>query len=152
MAGFKFRLEMVLQQRRLVEDERQRDLAKLLRQRMILHDQLRAMQQNIRVSKAALSDGLVGVVDMDRVATFARYSGQVAARAQGLVMRLAELEKQVKAAQERLLEAVRARRALELLRERQWLAWQQQEERREVARADEMTVQRYARVLAETGV
>ena len=152
MAGFRFRLETVLRQRRMVEDERQRELAKLLRQRMILHDQLRAMQQSIRGSKAALSDGLVGVVDMDRVANFARYSGQVAARPQGLVIRLAELEKQVKGAQERLLEAVRARRALELLRERQWQAWQQQEERREVARTDEMTVQRYARVLAETDV
>lgn len=152
MAGFKFRLEAVLRQRQMVEDERQRALAKLLRQRMILHDQLRAMQQSIRAAKSALSDGLVGTVDMDRVAGFARYSGQLSVRAQALVMRLAELEKQVKHAQDRLLQATQARRALELLRDRQWQAWRQQQERRELAAADESTVQRYTRVLAEMGM
>ena len=60
MSKFKFQFESVWVQRRAEEEKCQRHLAKVLRQRMILRDQLRQMQQTITQSKQDLTDGLTG--------------------------------------------------------------------------------------------
>ena len=121
MPAFRFRFEIVLRHRTLIEDECQRDMAKVLRHRMILQDQLRLMQETIVDSKRQLGDGLIGRVDLDRVAQFARYSSQVAQRARDIVQKLVTAEKQIEIARQKLLKATRDRKALELLRDRQLL-------------------------------
>lgn len=135
----------MLEHRRVVEDERQRELAKHLRQKMILMDQLRQMQDAIRASKHDLAGSLVGRVDLTRVADFARYSGQTTIRAQQLVQKLAQLEQQISAARERLLAAARDRKAMELLRDRRQRQWQVEQMRREAAEMDDLAVQRHLR-------
>ncbi|MEX2213101.1 MAG: flagellar export protein FliJ [Phycisphaeraceae bacterium] len=144
MAKFVFNLEPVLQQRRLAEDQCQRDLAKVTRERMILLDQLRQMQTTIVTSKRDLRDGLIGQVDMDRVGNFARFSGQTTARAHQLVTRIAALEKQVESSRARLIDAAKARKAIERLRELQFQKWKQQQDRRESAMLDEIGVGAFA--------
>ena len=144
MPRFRFRLQTVLDQRQRVEDERQRDLAKLLRRRMILQNQLRQMQQTITESKRQLGSSLVGQVDMDGVARFARYSGQTTQRAQMIVVELGRLEKLIHNARQALLDASRKKKALELLRDRRYAQWKKQQDRREHARLDELNMQRYA--------
>ena len=111
---------------------------------MILLDQLRLMQTTITSSKRDLRDGLIGKVDMTRVGQFARFSGQSTVRAQQLVQRLAALEKRVQAAQQRLIEAAKARKAIERLRELHHQRWQQAQDRREAAMLDEMGVGAFA--------
>lgn len=151
MAGFRFRFETLLRHRRGVEDERQRELAQLMRSRMILHRELNRMQQTIRDSKRQLGDTLVGRVNVDRVGQFARYSGQVEVRGRQIILRLAQLEKQVVDARARLLDAVRQRKALELLRDKDHQEWRREQDRRETAEADDLTTQRYARaIIAES--
>lgn len=145
MAKFTFQLESVLRHRRMVEEQRQRELAMVLKERAELREQLRQMQQTISRSKRQLCDGLIGAVDVDRVAGFARYSAQVTQRARGYVLKLASVEKRIEEARGRLLEAKRARRALELLRERRYAQWKLEQERREAAALDELAVQRHAR-------
>jgi len=145
MGQFKFKLQPVLFQRNLKEQQCQRDLAKALRQRMILHHQLKEMQDTITGSKRQLGDGLVGKVDLDQVSNFARYSGQATQRAHALVTKLAVVEKQVDTARAALVEAARSRQALELLRQRRYEQWAQKQDRAEMARLDELAVQQYAR-------
>ncbi len=144
MAEFLFKLESVLQQRRTVEDQRQRDLAKVLRQRMILLDQLRAMQTTITQSKGDLKQGLVGKVDMGSVAQFARFSGQATARAHQIVAKLAVIERQAESARVQLVEAMRDRKAIERLREKQLRKWKTEQDRREAAMLDEIGVGQFA--------
>jgi flagellar export protein FliJ len=115
---------------------------------MILHDQLRHMQQTIGQSKRDLTAGLVGQVDMDKVAQFARYSGQTTQRAQQIVVRLASLEKQIDASRARLMEAVRARKALEMLRARYRSLWLRDQERHEAAFLDDVALQGHIRAQA----
>ena len=146
MANFRFKLEPVLRHRCLIEDECQRELAKALRHQLILRGQLRQMQQTIVESKRRLGDGLIGRVNLDQIAQFARYSGQVTQRAHGIVARLAAAEKQIQTARERLLHAARDRKALELLRDRQHRRWQEMQGRREAASMDELAVQGFARL------
>lgn len=145
MPRFIFTLEPVLDHRKRIEDQSQRELARHLRQQMILMDQLRQMQQTIRASKHDLADGLIGRVDMTRVSDFARYAGQTSIRAQQIVQRLAGLQQQIDAARQKLMEATRQRKALELLRDRRLAAWRQQEERRQTAELDDLTLQRHLR-------
>ena len=149
MARFIFKLESVLKHRRLTEDQCQRELAKHMRHRMILEQQVRGMQETLVQSKHDLGDTLVGRVDLARVAQFTRYSAQVTARAQGIVLKLAAMEKAIHQARTQLAEAIKARRALELLRERQRQQWQLAQDRREAAENDEIAVQRYARKALE---
>lgn len=151
MAAFKFKLESVLKQRAALEDAAQRDLAKVMRQRMIFHNQLRSMNQTLTASRGELTDGLQGRVDMDSVARFARYSGQVNIRAQTLVRSLAGVEKQVESARKKLIEATRQRQAIEKLRDKHHKEWKLLRDRREAAELDEIGVGQFAhRMMAES--
>ena len=145
MAVFRFKLEPLLRHRRSIEERFQREMAQLLRERMILQTHLRRMQQTISDSRRDLSDGLVGAVDLDRVGQFARYSGEVRQQAQSMVVRLAALEKAVAQARQKLARATRARKALELLRDRRHEQFKRRLQRIEDAQLDEIAVQRYAR-------
>lgn len=150
MAHFVFKLESLLNHRRHLEDDCQRELAKHLRQRMILQNELRLIQQNIVESKHALGRGLAGRVDMDQVSQFARFSGQVQSRAMAMVRRLAGVEKSIETSRQRLLEATRARKALELLRQRQLEEFKRRHLRREMFEQDEIAARNYVRdVLTE---
>ena len=148
MARFQFRFDPVLRQRQAAEDHCQRELALLLRQRMILQSQLRSMQQAISQSKRNLADGLVASVDLNRVSQFARYSGQETRRAQQIVVRMSGLEKQIEQARELLLDATRARRTMELLRERRYEKWRAEQQRRETIEMDEVALQQYVRTVS----
>lgn len=145
MPAFVFHLEPVLRQRQRAEDQLQRELAQFLRQQLIFQNQLRAMQQDISDDKRRMAASLVGVVDVSRIRQHAAHSGQVTMRAHQIVLRLAALESQVEQSRERLNRAVRARKAIELLRDRQHRRWKQEQDRREAAQLDELAVQRFAR-------
>lgn len=145
MAKFVFKLEPVLKQRQMIEDQKQRELAKLIRHRMIFHNQLRSIQGELSDSKRQLSDGLVGNVDMTRVSQFARFSGQSQVRAHTIVRQLAGLETRITDAQKQLVEAMRQRKALDLLRDKQYQAWKRTQLRREASRLDDLATQSYTR-------
>lgn len=145
MAKFQFRFQTLLAHHRRVEDQRQRELARHLRTRMILHDQIREMQDTIRDSKQSMADGLVGKVDLTRIGQFARYSGHAAQRARQIVVRLAEIEKQIEEARQLLLDAARQRKSLELLHDKHEAQWRYEQNRRETNELDELATTRYAR-------
>lgn len=148
MAGFHFSLEPVLRQRQLAEDRCQRELAKVLRQRMILQTQIDQVQQTIRSAKRDLAGDLIGFVDLDRVSRFAHYSGQMAQRVEQIHVRLAAGKKQVDQARKNLLHATGARQALDLLRERHWQRWRRDQERREAAELDDLATGQFIRASA----
>lgn len=151
MAKFVFRFEALLKHRQHIEDQRQRELAQQMRGRMILQDQLRTMQDTIRSNKRELGSALVGRVDVESIAQFARFTGHTTIRAQQIVRRLAEFEKHIEAARQNLLAATRQRKALELLRDRQLEEWRREQTRREALELDEIANQRYARSLMVEG-
>ena len=149
MAGFVFRLEPVLRQRKHVEEQRQRELAELLRRQLILQTQLRTLQQTVQSDKRQMSDALVGAVDVPRIRQHATHASQVSLRIQQLAAQLFALARQVERARGNLLEATKACKALETLRQRQHERWRSDQERRQTAELDEVAVQRFARGLHE---
>ena len=145
MANFQFKLEPLLRHRLATEEQYQRELAGQLQQRTNLHDELRQMQQTISTSKSDLRDGLLGRVDLEHIAAFTWYSRHVTQRAHHMVVQLASIEKQIATAREKLMESIRARRVLELLREKQFVQWQLEQQRREDAELDDLALQRFIR-------
>ncbi|MEX2672950.1 MAG: flagellar export protein FliJ [Phycisphaeraceae bacterium] len=145
MAAFQFKFESVLNHRRTIEDQAQRELARHMRTRMILQGQLEQMQSTIRQSKNDLADALVGKVDLDRVSGFAQFNGHTAVRARQLVEHMTKAEKQITEARQRLLDATRQRQAMELLRDRHQRTWKQEHKRRETITMDELATQQYLR-------
>ena len=145
MPSFTFRFETVLQHRRDIEDQRQRELATKMRGRMIMTDQLRTMQGDITASKHRLGESLVGRVDLSKVGEFTRFNAAATVRGRALVKRLAEVENELVVARQRLTEAMQQRKALELLRERDLAEWKRNEARRETAELDELAMQAYTR-------
>ncbi|MEM9915874.1 MAG: flagellar export protein FliJ [Planctomycetota bacterium] len=147
MAQFEFRYESLLQHRRNLEDQAQRQMAERVRTQMILTEQLRNMQTQITESKRDLGDALIGKIDLSRVGEFTRYNADSTVRGRELVKRLAELETQVEAARQQLLSATQQRKALDLLRERDLLEWKREQDRKETAELDELASQAYTRRL-----
>ncbi|MBL4700433.1 MAG: flagellar export protein FliJ [Phycisphaeraceae bacterium] len=145
MSKFVFKLETVLKQRQTVEDQLQRELAKLMRHRMIFHNQIRAIQTELSDSKGQLTAGLIGKVDLVSTSQFARFSAQSQLRAQTIVRQLARLENHIVQAQKQLVEAMRQRKALDLLRDKQYQQWKRAQLRREASRLDDLATQSYAR-------
>ncbi len=149
MPRFQFRLQSVLNHRQIVEDQAQRALAQILRQRMILMSQIQQMQSTIAQSKRDLSGSLVGKVDLPQVADFTRYASHVSQRAREIVQRLAAIEKEIEAARGKLIKATTDRKAMELLRDRQKREWEIDQARRETAQLDEIATQGFMRQMAE---
>ncbi|MEL7086990.1 MAG: flagellar export protein FliJ [Planctomycetota bacterium] len=147
MPQFTFRYETLLQHRRNLEDRCQRQLADRVRTQMIMTDQLRSMQQTIVDSKRDMGGVLVGKIDLSRVGEFTRYNAQSTIRGRQLVQRLAQLEPQINEARGELLKATQQRKALELLRERDFAAWKKERGRKETAELDELTARAYTREL-----
>jgi len=145
MAKFVFKLATVLKQRQTVEDQLQRELAKLMRHRMIFHNQIRSIQTELSDSKGQLTAGLIGKVDLVSISQFARFSGQSQLRAQTIVRQLARLENHIVQAQKQLAQAMRQRKALDLLRDKQYQQWKRTQLRREASRLDDLATQSYTR-------
>ena len=145
MRRFNFPLETLLQSNQAAEDAAQRDLAKVLRHRMILESQIRRQQTTISTSKHQLASGLRGRIDLDMVRQFAHYSGQATQRAHQMVISLASVQEQIQKAQARLAVARRRRRAIELVRQRRFEAFKRKEHRREVCELDEVAREAYRR-------
>lgn len=151
MSKFVFRYQSVLKQREDVERRERKALAKLMHERNGMVDRLREMQSSISQSKRDAAGGLVGRIDLDAIAGIARYSARCAAEGHGMVRKLAALETHVELAKMSLLDATKQRKALELLRDRQYEAWKLEQRRMEAKQLDEQTTQAYARrVLAES--
>ena len=140
MRKFVFKLEPVLEMRRRAEEERQRAVALLERERLGIEDRLRAVQRSIEGARAEqrgmLSAG--GAVAVHGVRLQAGAAMAAVGRAHQLALELAGVMKRLDAARAELLRAAAARKAVELLRERQQEQWRLEMGRREIADLDDI--------------
>lgn len=150
MARFRFRLQPVLDQRGAIEKERQRAVAELERERLALEREIADRQRSVAahhdLTRAMLGAGGVAVLDARREASAAARDAALARRA---ALKLAGVHQRLVPARAALLQAARARKAVELLRERRYEQWRVDEARREAAQGDELAVMRAGRTDAE---
>ncbi len=140
MARFVFTLQPVLKARRRAEEELQRVVAQIERERMRLEDVLRGHQRSLVSDKDLLRAGLTGVIDVRDLRLQANCARQIMRRAQQIVLELAGVYKRLEAARVRLIEATRDRRVIELVRERRYEQWKTALDKAETADLDELAV------------
>jgi flagellar export protein FliJ len=136
---------VLLDRRRELERQRQRELAAVQGEQQALKHQLQNMQQTVDRAKHEARQKLVGRVDLREVGEVTRYSQHVMVRGQDIVQQLAGQERAVQEARQRLMEARRQRKALERLYERQYAQWLHEARRAERRQQDELATQRYIR-------
>ncbi len=107
---------------------------------MDLEDMLRGYQGTIRAAQDDLRDSMgrgAGRVDAPSLRLDASAAMGTQIRAHQAVLRLAGVHRRLEGARATLIEATRARRAIEVLRERRLEEWRAEEKRREGVMLDE---------------
>ncbi len=140
MPQFVFTLQPLLDMRLRQEQQVQRALAQVNVQRVQIEQKLRRQQQIITADKDGLRGRLVGVLDTDELRGHASATVQGIRAAQQSAVELAGVHKRLQAIRAALIEATRARRAIELLRNRRLQQWKNAQNRAETAAMDELAV------------
>jgi flagellar FliJ protein len=153
MARFVFRLEAVLDTRRLAEQQRQRELAEVSAQMVALQNELRALNETADLATSDIRQNrLIGQLDMAFIAAHRRYMGAVQRKALELVQRMALVQRQLDQARAALGEAAKQRKIIERLREKQLARWRAEISRKELEQLDEVSMQLHRmKQLSEAG-
>jgi flagellar FliJ protein len=147
MARFHFRLQPVLEMRQREEDEKKLALSMLEQERVAIENRIRGYQRNIEHEQNSLAQLLNSSEPIDfrgaRLQANAALSNRFSA--QKLVIELAGLFEQIERARQELATAAAARKAVELLKDRQREAFESEQRRRETSELDDISVMRHAR-------
>lgn len=157
--AFVFDLQPVLDQRERVEQEHQRRVALIERERIALEDRLRGLQQRIIGARDDLRCRLAvpqhppdrpagappPAIAIDAARRSASLAMTLVAQAERTVLELAGVHRRLEAARRELAAASAARKAVDLLRTRRWESWKRDLARAEAAEIDELAVMRHAR-------
>jgi flagellar protein FliJ len=139
---FEFRLEALLEHRRAIEKEHQRKVAGIQQQIHALTRQIRDAQLRIALENKKLSgEQLVGKLDMAYIANEKRFVGNLHMHIALTMQKLAGVEQTLAAARVELLEAAKARKVMEKLKEKQFARWRLEQDRKESAAMDEIGTQ-----------
>ena len=138
---FTFKLEAVLEQRKHVERQRQREVAAAQQRVLSAQAEVDALAA---VKRASAKDLRSGSLTPATLAAHQRFAA--ATRQKGATLRhsLADAKRDLAAAQHALIEAAKQRKVMEKLREREQSRWLEQERRREQVEADEIAAARRA--------
>lgn len=139
MPRFKFKLQPVLDHRELIEQQRQKVVAELEAQRVGLERTITDLQRQL-VSEQGAARERARVGDVAAVRQQGAAALRIRAEAQRAALQLAGVFTRLQAARQELLAATTARKAVEMLRDRQRDAWRQNEDRKEQAMLDEIAV------------
>jgi flagellar protein FliJ len=154
VAKFVFPLEAVLKQRKAAEERKQRAVAVLEAERLMIEDEIRACQRAIEQERDDLrrilhEEQREGGVDLRGARMQASAALRMVAKTHDGVTRLAGVASRIDAARLELIDAMRRRRAIEIMRERLFEEWRQAGNRAESLATDELAVMRAARVRDE---
>jgi flagellar export protein FliJ len=142
MAKFTFQLEGVLRQRKNAEQQRQRELAAIAAIVAAHEAELRKVDGEVRASEQDLRDNrLTGKLDLPFLASHRRFSFAMQRKAVNIAQQIATVRKQLDEARRNLVDAAKARKAIEKLRENQFNNWRADMARRETAQLDEIAMQ-----------
>ena len=139
MARFVFQLDGVLRQRKLAEEQEQRELAVVEAEMTALEAQLRALDQSVQSTTADIrTNHLTGRLDLNFLAAHRRYIAATQRKALDLAERMAAVKVRLDASRKALAEAAKERKIIEKLREKREAEWKAAQARKEMAALDEI--------------
>lgn len=141
MKKFKFRLQKVFEHRVRVKEE----LGRILRLRMNEHAEAVQKLQNLREAQQGLGFTTEGPCDVGTLTLLSAYGFRLKAEIEKQIEVIAEAEQRVAAARADYVKASTDARALELLREKRLVEYNEAILKHECDQIDEMTTQRAGR-------
>ncbi|MBX3357221.1 MAG: flagellar export protein FliJ [Phycisphaeraceae bacterium] len=143
MSRFVFELESVLALRQRQEKDRQRAVAAIQRERVVIEEKISGYQRQIALAKQAMRAQLssaspAGGVAVSSVRMEAVAVSHMMVLAQRAVLDLAAVHARLEAARTELVRAATARKAVETLRSRRFERWRLEQSRKETAAMDEI--------------
>lgn len=149
-AKFKFSLEPLLDVRKEAEKEKQRKVGKIQQEENELLGKIRSMEQTIRDQTRFLAtQKLTGTLDLTYITQGKVYVGNLNFRIIQTMQQLAGVRQRLNLAKAELLEAAKARKVIEKLKEKQYHRWQEEQARKEAAFMDEIGTQLALRRMRE---
>jgi len=142
MKAFTFRLQTVLEQRRLVEEQRREDLARLSTEANGVKEEIRTLDEEMRRTRRERQQQVVNG-DLKRARLAEDYLHALTHRRREREQRLASLVDQVTDARSALLAARRDHKAVESLHDRDRAIYQTELRRQEQKDLDEIASRRH---------
>ncbi|WP_347245854.1 flagellar export protein FliJ [Thermogutta sp.] len=139
MAQFQFRLDTLLKIRERERDNRQLELLQALSAEEILLERAKLLDMEHQRLQENLRAATCGVLDVDQVLGYRRYELILAAQREELGRQLEAIREEVERRRAALLEANRALRMLELLRDKQRERFLKNTLKKEFKEMDELT-------------
>jgi len=138
---FHFRLQTLLRMRIAERDQRRADLAKALRAEEVLRaDEQRVVEEQANVAQRTRLLKSPGAADVDSLLQTHRYEAVLFSQRKQIASQLAQVQAEAERRRLLVVEADRQVRVLEMLRERQLAAYQQEVERQEIKQFDELAI------------
>jgi flagellar FliJ protein len=142
MPRFVFQLESVLQHRERIEEDRQRDLARLLAELVQSEREFEAFDQQVQETTCDVRQHhMVGRLDMNYLAAHRRYMIAMQRKGMMLAQKIEQQRQLVETARRALAEASKDKKILEKLKERRHRQWLATVARSEANALDELTTQ-----------
>lgn len=145
MKKFVFKLKPVLHQRQRKEDILKKELAEARRALEVERERLAALNERLQGLHAALREKQLSMTETAEVAVHTKFIERIEREIEVQLARVTDLAAEVRAAQERLLEAAKDRKVLEKLEEKQLHEFKQEAERVEQGVIDEIATVRHNR-------
>ena len=142
MPKFVFQLDAVLRHRKMIEEQRQRELGAVQTEMAKMQAELRSIDEAAKgVSDDVRNNRLTGRLDMTFLAAHRRYLLAMQRKAVALAQRMAAQQQLVDAARRQLAEAAKQRKIIEKLKERQHERWKIEQSRKELEQLSEVNMQ-----------
>jgi flagellar FliJ protein len=142
MPKFVFKLDAVLRHRKILEEQKQRELGEAQTEMSKMEAELRAMDDTTQgVSDDVRNNRLTGKLDMAFLAAHRRYVLAMQRKAMALAQRMAAQQVVVDAARRQLAEAAKQRKIMEKLKERQQERWKSEQSHKELEQLSEINMQ-----------
>ncbi len=139
MSGFVFRLENVLEHRRTVERQRQRDLAQLQREMLRLEAEIAQVKEALSGNAMDLRSGHV---DPQLLLSQARYQSAMRHKLVLLRSQIDFTRRELSMAHTALVDAAKQRKILEKLRDNQQIQYEQEQKKRQMRQTEEASMRR----------
>lgn len=148
MAKFVFELEAVLEQRADAERRSRLEVAQRQRDLLSLQERAAEVQRAIDSEREEMRSAMQGAgarasIERVRLAAGASLSGFV--RLQRLALEAAGAQARLEASRRKLIAAAVAKKGIEVLKQRRYLRWKMEMDRKESAMLDDLVIMRHAR-------
>ena len=140
---FRFHLQTVLEARERITRLKQKEYSLVLASQQTKLDQIRNNEKSMARSGKKLDQAMENSPDTFAMQQFTAYRQRLKNDNQRINQQMREENQELEAKRKNLVEARRAQRSLEILREKQKLRFQQEENRRERAAMDEVASTNY---------